>query len=342
MTNNEKELLSTLKDLRLSEGTRTRMRANLAAYAELHAMPKKEQVSFNSVSFMSGMFSHSRKLVAGVLMVAAIVGVGGATTYAAESALPNEPLYAVKVGINEPALAVFAGSGAAQAKLHAKLAVRRVVEAEVLREMGVLTPETEATLTARFSQEADRAIVEAEKLESSGDVSTSLAVRAELTDSLQEYIVPAEPEITEGAQLPAPMQATMVAKQTVSVKKATVTVPLLRGVISKKIAEIGEEKKRSAEEKESVIDSRVGKSLERSHQNAARALLSGSSVVSTNPSVTDASSTPLRAKRPLKALLESRDHVRESNEPEKSGAEAIQKIQSIEQKIEPILSPLSL
>lgn len=183
MINDDKDLIAAMKQIRLSEAARERMRANLSAYADMHAMPSGNFRDFEVVGFVLSVFARSRPIFAGAFAVVLIASTGAGAALAAEQAIPGEVLYGVKVHVNEPVASVFAGSGEAKARYHAKLAVRRVEEAQLLEEKGVLTPELETDLAERFEAETMKAVEVAEKLADAGDISAPIAIRAELAEN---------------------------------------------------------------------------------------------------------------------------------------------------------------
>lgn len=237
MNNTEKNFIQNLKDIRLDGEAKLRIREQLVAYSELHSMPAVEEKPFNGVSFISSMFGHSRRLLATTLALALLLVGGGASTFAAEKAVPGDVLYPVKVGINEPVAAVFAGSGEAQARHHARLAVRRVQEAEVLRARGALTPETEEELSAKIDAETTKVIEEAGKLSLAGDVSASVAVRTDLAGELAPY-APVADTVAASAPEAAPMMAKAVRATLASVPsedEEVGTPRTVREVLGKKL-----------------------------------------------------------------------------------------------------------
>jgi len=276
MNNTEHTFIQNLKQVRLDDGVRTRIREELVAYAELHTMPAVEAAPFNSVAFLGGFLAHSRKLAAGVMVFALIVGSGTASAFAAENAVPGEPLYALKTKVNEPARAVFAGSVEAKARLHSFLALRRVQEAEVLRERGTLSAKTEAELASRFEGEADKALQEADKLEESGDASESLAIRANLEAQLN---------VQAGQEHDTNIRQAVVRK-VARLRENTAEAPV---VLSAKKDDKASEKARVR----------------------ATSLLTGTSV-SVEEASTTATSTPAVGKRLLETLI----HERESQKKE--------------------------
>lgn len=282
MNNTEHTFIQNLKQVRLDDGVRTRIREELVAYAELHTMPAVEAAPFNSVAFLGGFLAHSRKLAVGVVVFALIVATGSATALASENAVPGEPLYVVKTKVNEPARAVFAGSVESKARLHSFLALRRVQEAEVLRERGTLSAKTEAELASSFEGEADKALHEADKLEESGDASESLAIRANLEAQLsaqagQEYDTN------------------------------------IRQAVERKVARLRE----GTAEAPAVLSAKKGEKA----RVRATSLLTGTSV-SVEEASTTATSTPAVGKRLLETLIHERESQKkeESRVPIESSA----------------------
>jgi len=92
----------------------------------------------------------------GTFAVLVVVVLGTGTTYAAGGALPGSPLYAVKVGVNEPVRGALAFSNEAKVKFHTEVAEARLEEAEALASEGRLDSETSATLTANLTEHVEQ------------------------------------------------------------------------------------------------------------------------------------------------------------------------------------------
>ena len=101
-----------------------------------------------------------------VFLAIALLFSGG-VSFAAEGALPGDLLYPVKVGVNENVGQVLAFSTEAKAKYEAKIANKRVIEAERLVDEGKMTPERADELNARFEIRAEKARERFSKLEES-------------------------------------------------------------------------------------------------------------------------------------------------------------------------------
>ncbi len=84
----------------------------------------------------------------------ALLILGGGTSLAAKSALPESALYGVKTGFNENLRASFNATDEQKARWDAALEDRRLAEAEKLAAKGKLDAKAEAAVKARFDAEA--------------------------------------------------------------------------------------------------------------------------------------------------------------------------------------------
>ncbi len=125
-----------------------------------------------------------------VFLIIALVFSGG-VSLAAENALPGQPLYSIKLNVNERVLAAAALSAKEKADVHARLAERRLEEAETLAAQGKLNTEIQAALSARFSGEAEQAkeAITAVKLEDRLDIAADLSSQLEITLKAHEKIL---------------------------------------------------------------------------------------------------------------------------------------------------------
>jgi hypothetical protein len=96
-----------------------------------------------------------------------VVGVG--TSYAAESALPGDPLYAVKVGLTEPIQDVLAISPVAKAEWNTEKLSRRLEEAATLAAKGHLSEGARVQIENKITLAAADFTKSVEKLSQSSD-----------------------------------------------------------------------------------------------------------------------------------------------------------------------------
>ena len=124
--------------------------------ARIFGTPSPVVVKRSPYVFMS---YHLRMTMAGLALFI-IAGTG--TVSAAQGALPGDLLYPIKVSVNEKMEVALAPTPAAKAEVQAKLAERRVEEAQTLASQGRLDKKTAETLTVDFDEHAAQAVALAE------------------------------------------------------------------------------------------------------------------------------------------------------------------------------------
>lgn len=177
-----KHLLRKLKALTLSSERKARMRADLSAYADLHALP---ETAPRAVPSPFSIFSlRAKNLYAGALVAMLFVAGGTQASLAAEGALPGDILYPIKVAVNEPLALSLSLTPERKAELSAKFATRRLDEAATLSSRGELDAAEADELASRFDAHVETLAKETVELESKGALATSLAVRTDLEQRL--------------------------------------------------------------------------------------------------------------------------------------------------------------
>lgn len=155
------QLKKEARHIKLTSGERENVRMALERAMQTPAPQKKETAPVKSPIKVtpSPFLVFLPRLMAPLAFVLILAVVGGSTAYAAESALPGDLLYPVKVGVNERIAVALTRTPEANAEAHARLAERRLEEAEALTARGSMTIETTSELEERF--EAHAQIVEA-------------------------------------------------------------------------------------------------------------------------------------------------------------------------------------
>lgn len=186
-TRNPISLLRALRAIVLPLETKTRVRAELSAYADLHELADVRPRQLVRSPFASFILP-ARSLYAGALTLLLMVAGGTQASFAAEDAVPGDILYPIKVALSEPLSLVLTPSTEGKAELAARFASRRVDEAATLSSVGKLDEKTAEELADRFDSHVDVVAKETAALESKGEISTSLAVRTDLEQKLSERV----------------------------------------------------------------------------------------------------------------------------------------------------------
>lgn len=167
----------------LSSAARSRMRAELSAFADLHTAhtpPARVRSPFFSLRSLKGAYA----MLAALLIV---VVSGGTAAYASEDTLPGDALYPVKVGLAEPVQGLFIPDTKGKAEWHAVLAERRIEEGTTLLASGRLDSATEQALTKAVDVQVSAATSDANELSATGKPGDALAVSSDLEARLAAH-----------------------------------------------------------------------------------------------------------------------------------------------------------
>ena len=149
------------RNIRLSQAEKQAMRvhlyktmAEMPAYTAAQKNALADFVARKPVPSIYHWFS-PRFVVPVVLLL--IVSLSTGTAFAAQSALPGDALYAVKIHVNEPVAVALATTPQAKAEVQASIATTRLEEAETLASQGTLDATTSAELADNFAEHATAA-----------------------------------------------------------------------------------------------------------------------------------------------------------------------------------------
>lgn len=116
-------------------------------------------------------------IILGLIIAAA---VGGGIGVVAEKALPTDPLYGFKVGVNENIRSAFAVGATAQANWDIEAANRRLDEAERLAAEGSLDAKTSADIASNFEAHVSSIKNEITKLRADKDFTAAAKATSDL------------------------------------------------------------------------------------------------------------------------------------------------------------------
>ncbi|MDE1924655.1 MAG: hypothetical protein KGH79_00535 [Patescibacteria group bacterium] len=137
-----------------------------------------------------------------VALAAALV-VGGGVSVAAQSALPGQLLYPVKVHVDENVAGAFALSNAARADWDVSLMKTRLDEAEQLAQSGSLGAGAQTDITDNFDAHLYDVGSMITKLKAAGDTADAASIAAKLKTMLavhQELLASTSAQVSSATQ----------------------------------------------------------------------------------------------------------------------------------------------
>jgi hypothetical protein len=177
-----KQQIEEAKRVRLSTKEKAVMRTVLLAYMKTSApRPVDAETSWHAA--LSGFASrlYLRPVAAVAVFSLALAGIASA----AENALPGDPLYTIKVNVNEKVLSVIAGDAKAESELQGKLASRRLKEAEELALKGELDNEQQVAIEERFKAHTGKAKVEIARIKAEEGAAAAAEAGSQVEASLE-------------------------------------------------------------------------------------------------------------------------------------------------------------
>lgn len=172
---------------KLSANEKQSMRVHLyKVMEESSALLPEQKIAPTPVRGVPSMYHWFSPRFSVPIAVLLVVGLSGGTAFAAQSALPGEPLYAVKINVNEPVQIALATTPEAKAEVNASIATTRLEEAETLASTGALNATTTAELASNFAAHANAAETDTDVLEQA-DPSAAAQLGAEFEGTLAAH-----------------------------------------------------------------------------------------------------------------------------------------------------------
>jgi hypothetical protein len=205
MEDNIKNSFKFLQSEKLTDNERIRMKNVLLSVMAEHPLQSTAVVVPRHERFLSYFDSESLRPVGFAFALVLVVGIG--TSYAAETALPGDPLYAIKVGITEPIQGVLAVSPVARAEWDTELLSRRLEEAATLAAKGNLSDDARSKIETQLAIKAQDVNNSVDRLKSRDDG----AVAAASVESDLEASLVGHERVLTGISVDLPKQAPAIA-----------------------------------------------------------------------------------------------------------------------------------
>ncbi|MBP7770315.1 MAG: hypothetical protein KA066_00140 [Candidatus Pacebacteria bacterium] len=116
--------------------------------------------------------------------IAALLAIGGGASVAANSSVPGDALYGLKIGVNEKIEAALSFSEEAKAEEHLEAIAERHAEGKKLEAQGKLSAEAKADLNANIDAHAKAFTTALANVKASGNAEATAQLEAKLQAAL--------------------------------------------------------------------------------------------------------------------------------------------------------------
>ncbi len=184
-----KQFFERIKKVSLKADEKSFIKKELVRFVDRNSIPYSDSV--DSTKYVKSNYIKSTLIIFKRPMTALIIGLillgSGATSFAAEQAVPGDTLYPVKVSVNEKIVDKFKVSDEAKANWEAKKAERRIKEVQKIIKKGKINSETDA-IVVKLEGQFDAHTAKVNKiladLEKSGDTEKALRISKKFEDIL--------------------------------------------------------------------------------------------------------------------------------------------------------------
>ncbi len=183
------------QNVRLSADEKLATREKLQAFMQAHPVrgganmrQLEQEVHLNFLSSLKSMMLKPLPITLSALLV-----LGGGTAFAAERSLPTEALYPIKIQVNERVRATLTPTSEGKAKWQARVAERRLEEAERLALQKKFNTETQAQIELSFDEQAKLVQEKIARLKAEGNIEGAI----ELSNSFQASLKAHEAILTQ-------------------------------------------------------------------------------------------------------------------------------------------------
>lgn len=185
------DLLKRVKTVELDTQEKGTVRKQLASHIKTNPVRKhvhQRHIEMKSIVSRSALLHifKQKYMLAGIGVIVALITSGG-VSYAAEAAVPGDPLYPVKVHINEELVAAVTLDDEEDALWEARRAERRLEEAAILAARGTLNDQHRKDIEKHFDEHTRAAQSRVAGLERRGDVVGAARAAAKLEASLEAH-----------------------------------------------------------------------------------------------------------------------------------------------------------
>ena len=174
----KKNFIKSARQIRLAAHERDAIRQNLVLHMNMVPRIQTEKATWH-------LFQLKPVMVAGLFLM--LLGTGAGVSFAAETALPGDLLYPVKIHVTENIRSLAARNDASRAEWHVERIERRLEEAELLTAADKLDVKTSALLEQTFARQVTRVEDSIKHLETQTDYATAASMSSNYSAALRAH-----------------------------------------------------------------------------------------------------------------------------------------------------------
>lgn len=182
-------LFTKLKNEKLSESEKQIMFNRLNSFIDENPIQTVwyKNIGNKIVSpFQDGFLLH-HKMLASAFVIVILISATGGTSIVANSSVPGNLLYTVKINLNEKVETFTAISPEAKAVVEAKHIDERLSEAEILSTQNKLNDMIKSQIETKFSQDLQKTMIRIDTLDTNGNTDSAKKVKVDIEKSLQKH-----------------------------------------------------------------------------------------------------------------------------------------------------------
>lgn len=177
MKNDYEKIFGSLKKIRFDDDEKSEVRQRILNAIVEEGVKERNQTLINPFRFF--------RFAAATLLL--ILIIGGGISLAAESSLPGNLLFPLKVSLNENLKMAFAFSDKEKAFLDIRIAQKRLQDTEKLISLGKMTPTAKQQIETSFKERASSIKKYLEKAEAKGNTGDVIYVSSDFESTLKTH-----------------------------------------------------------------------------------------------------------------------------------------------------------
>lgn len=185
MNDNFNKIIESAKSVLLSSEEKNRLWHNIDAYVANNPVVEVPVIRRAKHGTLSPFFFHTQRIA--VFSLVAVLVLGGSTSIAAQTALPNDALYNIKVNVNEEVRSWFSFGAESKAYYETKRAGERLDEAQKLAVMGKLDTQAKDTIQTNLKKHVENVQKQIATIEASNNLNVAIDVSENFENSLKEH-----------------------------------------------------------------------------------------------------------------------------------------------------------